>query len=225
MTKAELESGDERDELPPNAADPLSEPTLARRVWAAYLQRGYTRKTFAAAMETTYAVVHGWDHGAQSRGISLKKLQRASQLLGYSMDELCFGKQTAIGGEPVLTAREIVALVNSLRCDDDTRQAFKEHLQAEGRYQEPTKIYVHVWISVYRQTRVRGGTKEQASAAALIEAVSAQAMAEVVASTQPELRDLSAADVAPEAQREKQTVLRQMLPAVVVKAQPRSRRS
>lgn len=210
----------------PNVADPLSEPTLNRRVWAAYLQRKYTRKSFAEAMETTYAVVHGWDHGSPGRAMSLGKLQRASRLLGYTMDELCFGKQALIGrAEPVLDAAGIREALSEVNADIPTRAAFADHLTKEGKFQEITRTYVHLWVSIHRQLRERGVSPEVAAAAALIEAVQGQAIAAAVAGTQPELRDLSvpAARLSPEYT----DALRQVMPAAAlakVKPVPSRRR-
>ena len=75
----------------PNIDDPLSEPTRHRRVWAAYLARGFTRRQFAEELGTNYHTVNRWDAGAAT--ISLDMLQRASELLKYTMDELCFGRR------------------------------------------------------------------------------------------------------------------------------------
>lgn len=78
--------------LKPNVADPLSESERHRRVWAAYLLRGYTRRSFARAIGTNYHTVNRWDAGAAT--ISLEMLERASELLGFTMDELCFGRRS-----------------------------------------------------------------------------------------------------------------------------------
>jgi len=75
----------------PNIDDPLSEPTRHRRIWAAYLQRGLTRRQFAVELGTNYHTVNRWDAGAAT--ISLDMLERASALLKYTMDELCFGRR------------------------------------------------------------------------------------------------------------------------------------
>lgn len=79
----------------PNILDPLSEETRHRRIWAAYLAAGYTRREFASKLGTNYHTVNRWDSGAAT--ISLDMLERASMLVGYSLDELCFGRK----GRPV----------------------------------------------------------------------------------------------------------------------------
>lgn len=73
----------------PNVLDPLSEPTRHRRIWAAYLAAGFTRREFAQKLGTNYHTVNRWDSGAAT--ISLDMLERTSALVGFSMDELCFG--------------------------------------------------------------------------------------------------------------------------------------
>lgn len=82
----------------PNIEDPLAEPTRYRRLWAAYLRAGFTRRTIAAALGTNYHTVNRWDAGAAA--MSLEMLERASPLVGYSMDELCFGRSDSAPPPP-----------------------------------------------------------------------------------------------------------------------------
>lgn len=81
----------ELDKNPPNARDPLSEPTFHRRVWAAYLSRGFNRAEFARLLGANYNAVQNWDHGKNE--MSLHTFAEAVPLLGYSADELLFGKR------------------------------------------------------------------------------------------------------------------------------------
>lgn len=172
----------------PNAEDPLSEPSRHRRVWAAYLARGMTRRQFAQTLGTNYHTVNRWDAGAAV--MSLEMLERAAPLLGYSMDELCFGKQ----GTPAprvrhttaaLAESEIRMLLDHLRADAVTRAAFGEHVASPaGRYQAFTGAYVETWCGIYAATRdetqaLQGATNARASTevvAAGLPSVSAEAL-------------------------------------------------
>lgn len=199
----------ERDEPDlPNAHDPLSEPLRHRRLWACYLHRGYTRATFAAAMETTYAVVHGWDHHTREGGISLAKLEKASRILRFSMDELCFGKrQTLLGREPALSDEEIRDALAEVGATHEERTAFGEHAASPvGRYQEITRSYVHGWLSGYRGSR---GDVDRA----LVSGVNARAMSNAVASRREVLDGLHGLD-----EREKLAVLQEAISDLVSSA-------
>lgn len=72
----------------PNVADPLSETTPGRRVHAAYLRAGFTRAEFQRALGVSYVTVDNWDKGG---AIRLENLLSAAEMLGYTMDELCYG--------------------------------------------------------------------------------------------------------------------------------------
>lgn len=177
----------------PNVDDPLSEPTRHRRLWAAYLAAGFTRRDFAAKLGTNYHTVNRWDAGAAT--ISLDMLERASLLVGFSMDELCFGRR-GVGSpaEPVtavapqrpklagprqpeaaaLTEAEIRALFDTQRVDAATRAAFGQHAASPaGRYQTFTSAYVEAWCSAYAYAR----DDQQA----LMAAVNARAVTEAAA--------------------------------------------
>jgi transcriptional regulator with XRE-family HTH domain len=162
----------------PNVDDPLSEPTRHRRLWAAYLAAGLTRREFAERLGTNYHTVNRWDAGAAT--ISLDMLERASALVRFTMDELCFGRRSAPPPPPprhetALTEAEIRALFNAQRVDAATRAAFGEHAASPaGRYQAFTHAYVEAWTAAYAQTRDE--------AQALEAAVSARGVTEVVAS-------------------------------------------
>lgn len=167
----------------PNVADPLSEPTRHRRLWAAYLAAGYTRREFAAKLGTNYHTVNRWDAGAAA--ISLDMLERASALVRFSMDELCFGRPSATAPttpssgalqrrETALSDADIRALLDAQRVDPSTRAAFGEHAASPaGRYQSFTPAYIEAWCSAY------GSTRDEA--AALQAAVNARAITEAVA--------------------------------------------
>lgn len=146
------------DSLPkPNVDDPLSEPTRHRRIWAAYLAAGLTRRQFAQAIGTNYHTVCRWDAGVAA--MSLDMLERAAPLVSYSMDELCFGRRgvpahPAPASDAQLTESEIRALLDRLRVDASTRAAFGEHtVSPAGRYQSFTAAYVEAWCSAYAALR------------------------------------------------------------------------
>jgi transcriptional regulator with XRE-family HTH domain len=181
----------------PNIDDPLSEPTRHRRVWAAYLSRGFTRRQFAHALGTNYHTVNRWDAGAAA--ISLDMLERASALLNYSMDELCFGRRSArLSAVPpaaapaaasapaapaaarqparagVLDEADIRRLFDAQHVDPVTRAAFGEHtVSPAGRYQTFTAEYIATWCAAYAITH-----NEHAALAA---GVNARAVSEAVA--------------------------------------------
>lgn len=166
----------------PNVADPLSEPTRHRRVWAAYLRAGLTRHDFADRLNTNYHTVCRWDTGAAA--MNLDALERASRIVGYSMDELCFGHAGAPAPAPAtpppsrrevpLTDAEIRELFDRQHVPAATRAAFGEHtVSPAGRYQTFTAAYVEAWCAAHAQT----GDGNQA----LQSAVSARAVTEAVA--------------------------------------------
>lgn len=139
----------------PNVDDPLSEPTRHRRVWAAYLARGMTRREFAQKIGTNYHTVNRWDAGAAV--MSLEMLERCVPLLGYSMDELSFGRKGAPARiqhtEAPLSEAQIRRLLDQLDIDPVTRAAFGEHaVSPAGRYQTFTGAYVEGWCSTYAAT-------------------------------------------------------------------------
>lgn len=181
----------------PNVDDPLSEPTRHRRLWAAYLRAGFTRRTFAAALGTNYHTVNRWDAGAAA--MSLDMLERASPLVGFTMDELCFGRvQPAAAADKrdfaasaavetqvtelrstrvveVLSEADIRALFDAQRVDPGTRAAFGEHAASPaGRYQSFTAAYVEAWCSAYAYSRDElQALQAAANARAVTEAVTA----------------------------------------------------
>jgi len=94
----------------PNAKDPLSEPTLARRIWAAYLSRGWNRAEWARMLGANYNAVQNWDLGKNE--MSLHFFSAAVQLLGYSADELLYGKKSRQKQGIADISRSLVALEN-----------------------------------------------------------------------------------------------------------------
>jgi len=78
----------------PNAEDPLSEPTVNRRMWAAYLSRGHSRAEFARMLGVNYNAVQNWDRGDNQ--MSLDTFLKACQLLNYSSDEIGYGRRSNV---------------------------------------------------------------------------------------------------------------------------------
>ncbi len=176
----------------PNAADPLSEPTLNRRLWAAYLRCGHTRASFARVMDVGYNLVQAWDAGRS--GISLAHLLQAAEIVGYTLDELCFGKE----GSAVLREREVRSLdADGLRLLLDDLQATGDQCAALGELRASpagsTQRYTPVFVRAFLETftawvqdkRLAGldpaVRRQQAIAYGLGAAVNAQARAEAIA--------------------------------------------
>lgn len=127
----------------PNVLDPLSEPTRHRRIWAAYLAAGFTRREFAQKLGTNYHTVNRWDSGAAT--ISLDMLERASGLVGYSLDELCFGRK----GRPVDTTSSSQGTQapqwNAAETQDDATVAGREEREErEAPHKEPPLTEVEI---------------------------------------------------------------------------------
>lgn len=121
----------------PNVLDPLGEPTRHRRIWAAYLAAGFTRREFAHKLGTNYHTVNRWDSGAAT--ISLDMLERASVLVGYSMDELCFGREgrplaSTVNGSPKTQAPHSATQRDAARAQPDATVA--PHSGRETPYRE-----------------------------------------------------------------------------------------
>jgi transcriptional regulator with XRE-family HTH domain len=176
----------------PNALDPLLEPTLNRRLWAAYLRAGYTRASFARAMDVGYNLVQAWDTGRS--GIGLPHLMRAQEIVGYTLDELCYGKD----GSAVLREREIRSLdADGLRRLLDDLQATGDQCAAlgelratpAGSQQRYTPVFVREFFatfSAWMQSKQLAGLdgamrRQQAIAYGLAAAVNAAAKAEAIA--------------------------------------------
>src|SRR5262245_27400609 len=76
----------------PNAADPLGEHTLNRRLHAAYLAKGWTRADFARRLGVKYTTVDRWDSAAGNPSLDL--LCRAAELVGYTTQQLLSGRDS-----------------------------------------------------------------------------------------------------------------------------------
>jgi hypothetical protein len=167
---------------PPQTADPLAEPTLQRRLWSAYLRAGYDHASFAKALGTRYATVHGWvTHGAP---ISFELFMRACELVGYSLDDIAYGytKPKARSLEPDLGHGGIKTLADELDASGAQRAALGEHLASpSGVFQRVTRSYVVAFVAAYDAAARTGQKHEAAIAAAVVAAVNARALADAIA--------------------------------------------
>src|SRR5215471_18613126 len=134
----------------PNRLDPLSEPTLNRRLWAARLHRNISRAAFAKLVGVYYKTVDDWDLGATVP--QLDALMKAAVLLDFSLDELCFGRRQRKPKtlEAELTRDQIKRLLRELRVTADQAEALADHERsAAGQYQSFTRAYVAAFVDVY----------------------------------------------------------------------------
>jgi transcriptional regulator with XRE-family HTH domain len=166
----------------PNTEDPLSEPTVGRRIHAAYLRAGYNRHTFAQAMGLTYPAVDQLDKGAAVP--KLANLMKASELVGFTLDELVYGHHPphARRMEPELTKDAIKSLLQELRADADAIEALGEYERSgAGQYQTYTRSFVAAFVERYGLARREGMDRKLAVDAAKVAAANAKANAEAVA--------------------------------------------
>src|SRR5262252_7166341 len=133
----------------PNKADPLSEATAGRRIWAGYLARGWTRADFARRMGVRYQTVDRWDTDQQVPGLDM--LERAAELLGFTVHELVHGR--AIGREGsarTSTTPELAPMLFSDELSADDREALARLLQ------EYLTEIAHTFLASYHAERAAG---------------------------------------------------------------------
>lgn len=132
----------------PNKADPLSEPTVGRRQWAAYLARGWTRADYARRMGVKYQTVDRWDMDQQVPG--LDNLERASDLLGFSVRELVHGRAMGRDAGASRSAPALAPMVFSDELSVDDREALARLLQ------EYLTEIAHTFLASYHAERAAG---------------------------------------------------------------------
>lgn len=88
---------------PPTGEDPMGEPTLQRRLWAAHISRGFSRHKFARALGVHGSSVVTWCTG--ERDPDLRQLIAVSLLLDYPLEQLVFGRQGQAGARAVVEGR------------------------------------------------------------------------------------------------------------------------
>lgn len=140
----------------PNVANPLAESSVNRRLWAAYLAKGYTRQSWSTLLGVSYTTVDNWDTETSTPGLDF--LIKAAPLVGYSLDELCFGR---------LASHATTSHVpDSVSAED--RGAFSDTML------ELSDAIMPTFVSVYRRARERGEEKQTASDYALSVALDAR---------------------------------------------------
>lgn len=147
----------------PNAADPLSEPTVNRRLHAAYLAKGWDRATFARKMGVKYQTVDRWDIGEIVPGVD--NLFRASELVGYTPAQLLYGRD----GVPPTSAS-----AGGVDNDDSNaveREAFGLLMRELAESLEP------MFVVTFRAELEDGATREAAFAKARDRALAARSVA------------------------------------------------
>lgn len=166
----------------PNIRDPLAEPTIGRRIWAAYLAAGYNRATWAEATEITYKTADNYDTGATLP--SLEHCLLAAKLTGFSMDDLCYGHRRPHGqrSELELSRDGVKALLHELRASVEAIEALGEHERsAAGTYQRFTRSYVAAFVERFGLARREGLSVQEAIVQAKTTAANARANAEAIA--------------------------------------------
>lgn len=164
----------------PNVDDPLSEPTFNRRVWAAYLRAGYTRKTWAKAMGTSYTHANNWDSGKKVH--SLAYAERAARLTGYTVDQLLHGYGGTEGSEHSLSEREILTVLDELKASDEACRAWGKFRRSDaGVAQRSTRSYVVAFVQTYMTERAAKESEADAVRKAMRMAANARAVADAAA--------------------------------------------
>lgn len=162
----------------PNANDPLSEPTLNRRLWASYLRAGYNRSSFARALGMNQSLIYEWDTG--KRAPTLANFIKACELAGASMDEIAhgpLGENRRRGPETPLSIEEVRQLLLELNATAEQIAALGEHGESSaGRLQPMTRTYVTRFISAYAGFVEAKKSHATAIKLAMVEASNARAM-------------------------------------------------
>lgn len=157
---------------PPN--DPLAEPTPARRVMAAMRKAGLNKTMLSQKTGIAWSTIHAWDKGKYQP--ELENLRKVAPFVGYSEDELMFGRRGPGASLRVLDERDRRDVLREIEASPDERAAWAEHEDsAEGRYQDVTRIYVVAFVKRYRAARAKGTPRDKATAAGWKAAVNAVA--------------------------------------------------
>lgn len=81
----------ERLPAPALDADPLSESTLGRRIWALFQREGYTKGAFAAVVGVSFGAVDNWTLGQALP--TIPTVMRIALMFEVSLEDLCFGSE------------------------------------------------------------------------------------------------------------------------------------
>lgn len=176
----------------PNKLDPISEPTLNLRLWAAYLRAGYTRASFARALGVLYNVVLNWDLGRNA--ISLPYLIKAQGLVGYTLDELVHGHAGFRGKQhedPLNDDGVRVVIAGMHNVTSEAMEALAEHRDTKAaRYRPLTRTYVTSFIGAYMAARAANKSHVSAIRAAANTALNAANAATAALNGRKPLGDL-----------------------------------
>lgn len=142
---------------PPNAENPLSEPSWGRRLWAASVRAGYeSRLSFAKAVGISSTAIDRWDRSEVTAIIpDLEPFFRACELVGYYPDEIWRGRKredyrgreykgritSAVELEDVLAE-----FVDTGIASQSAAVAFGKHRAAEGAAEVITRAYVQAFV-------------------------------------------------------------------------------
>jgi len=173
----------QRKTLPePNKDNPLAESSLNRRLWAAYLHRGYTRADFARMLGLHYTGLYAIDVG-KSGVPKLQTLILSSQLLGFSLDDLVFGHARPVGAAEVeLTRDGVKAVLVKIGADTDVIEMLGDYVHSSaGHFQTFTRSWVEAFNQDYRAAIADGLTPERAFERAKGAAAKARALAATAA--------------------------------------------
>jgi transcriptional regulator with XRE-family HTH domain len=81
----------------------MGEPTLQRRIWAAYMSRGFSRHKFARSLGVHGSTVVTWCTG--ERDPDLRQLIAVALLLDYPLEQIVFGRPGQAGARAVVEGR------------------------------------------------------------------------------------------------------------------------
>ena len=169
-----------RTRIEPNKNDPLSEATPGLRLWAASLKAGYeSRVAFARAIGIKHNTLSLFEAGRSM--LSLENFAIACGLVGYSVEEIYFGRQGR-RREQGLNHDGIVALCEELEAGPLERAALKRFLDSpEGALQRISRTYVITFIEAHREARESDQPAELAMRQAVMAADTARATADALA--------------------------------------------
>jgi hypothetical protein len=161
----------------PNAEKPLDEPTVGRRIWAAFLSKRMRQAEFHRALakrieRISPATVDNWLIDKYLP--ELKTFAEIAEIVGFSMEELYYGRMQ-------LSDEQLRELLTRLRATPEERIAFTEHVQRGlGRHQNITAAYVAGYFASLREDVSRlppesAATTEQRATTAAMAAEDASA--------------------------------------------------
>lgn len=157
--------------LQPDPLRALDEPSMGRRIWALYLQKGYTRTTFAQAIRCAYSLVYHWER--ETHEPRLQQLVKIAPVLNTSLDDIVFGRAGRPAAEERLPADQVIMdALNRVHASTAARAAFGKHVESPaGKYQLVTVDYVQRYAAAFDAAIAEGQTPSAAARQAFAEAV------------------------------------------------------